>query len=292
MSIVKSFATGLGDTYYIKHGSDNFTIIDCRIDEFREDIIEEIQEESRHKSVVRFISTHPDDDHIRGLARLDDALGLRNFYVVKNRATKPDYTVDFERYRELRDDTDKAFYVQRGCRRRWMNERSDERGSSGINVLWPILSNPDFQNVLTSAEDGGSPNNLSTILKYSLEDGVTMIWLGDLETDHMKTIENEIALPKVDIVFAAHHGRARMPSKWMAQMDPALVVLGEAPPEHLEYYSDRDHIRQNATGDITFECVEGMTHLYVGSDSYTADFLENEYMPDTYGNYIGSVSCG
>lgn len=119
----------------------------------------------------------------------------------------------------------------------------------------------DFQNVLTSAEDGGSPNNLSTILKYSLEDGVTMLWMGDLETDFMKTIEYEIELPYVD---AAHHGRARMPSTWMAQMDPKVVVLGEAPPEHLECYPGRDHIRQNATGDITFDCVEGMTHRWEG----------------------------
>jgi hypothetical protein len=68
-----------------------------------------------------------------------------------------------------------------------------------------------------------------------------MLWLGDLETDFMKTIEDEIELPEVDIVFAAHHGRARMPSKWMAQMDLKVVVLGEALPEHLEYYSNRNH---------------------------------------------------
>ena len=29
MSIVKSFSVGNGDMFYINHGSDNFTIIDC-----------------------------------------------------------------------------------------------------------------------------------------------------------------------------------------------------------------------------------------------------------------------
>jgi hypothetical protein len=290
MSIVKSFATGLGDTYYIRHNSDNFTIIDCRIPDFRGDIIDEIQDESADKSVVRFISTHPDDDHIKGLARLDDALGIRNFYVVANRATKPDYTVDFERYCELRDG-DKAFHLKAHCSRKWMNETDDKRGSSGIDVLWPDLGNPDFQNVQASAEKGGSPNNLSTILKYSLENGVTMLWMGDLETDFMKTIEDEVTLPEVDIVFAAHHGRARMPASWMRQMEPKVVVLGEAPSEHLEYYAGRDHIRQNATGDITFECVRGGTHVYVESDSYEADFLRDEQREDIYGNYIGTLAC-
>jgi glyoxylase-like metal-dependent hydrolase (beta-lactamase superfamily II) len=121
MTLVKSFATGYGDTYYIRHNSDNFTIIDCHIPGDRDDIIEEIEEQSSDKGITRFISSHPDDDHIKGLVRLDDALGLLNFYVVKNKATKPDDTADFDRYCELRD-SDKAFYVKQGCSRRWMND--------------------------------------------------------------------------------------------------------------------------------------------------------------------------
>jgi beta-lactamase superfamily II metal-dependent hydrolase len=288
MTIVKSFATGLGDTYYIRHNSDNFTIIDCHIPVDRDDIINEIEKESRGKGITRFISTHPDDDHIKGLVRLDDALGLLNFYVVENRATKPDYTADFERYCELRD-SDKAFYVKQGCSRRWMNDSSDERGSSGINILWPDLDNPDFKNVLTSAEDGGSPNNLSTIVKYSLNNGVTMLWLGDLETDFMETIEDEIEMPKADVVFAAHHGRARMPDAWIDQMDPKIIVLGEAPREYLEYYDGRDHLRQNTAWDITFENESGRTDVYVGNPDYEVPYLRDEGFSDiAHGYYMGS----
>ena len=288
MTIVKSFATGYGDTYYIRHNSDNFTIIDCHIPVDRDDIIEEIEEESLGKGVTRFISTHPDDDHIKGLVRVDDALGLRNFYVVENQATKPDYTVDFERYCELRE-SDKAFYVRKGCSRRWMNESGNGRHSSGISILWPDVDNPDFKNVLTSAADGGSPNNLSTIIKYSLNDGVTMLWLGDLETDFMETIEDEIELPKADVVFAAHHGRARMPAAWIDQMDPRIIVLGEAPREHLEYYDGRDHLRQNTAWDITFENESGRTDVYVGNPGYEVPYLDDEGFSDTaHGYYMGS----
>lgn len=292
MSRVKSFRTGEGDTYYIRHGSDNFTIIDCRIADDRDDMIEEIQEESRDKGITRFISTHPDDDHLRGLARLDDELGILNFYVVENDATKPDYTVDFERYCELRD-SDKAFYLEKDCTRRWMNKADDERGSSGLNVLWPDLQNSDFQNVLTSAADGGSPNNLSIILKYKLEDGVTMLWLGDLETDFMETIEDEVQLPKVDVVFAAHHGRSRMPAAWIEKMDPKIIVIGEAPKEHLEYYEGRDHIRQNTAWNITFENEGGRSHVFVGNPDYEADFLSDDGLSDSsHGYYLGSFETG
>ena len=37
MSIVKSFSVGYGDMFYIKHGSENFTVIDCYIDDENED---------------------------------------------------------------------------------------------------------------------------------------------------------------------------------------------------------------------------------------------------------------
>ena len=110
MSIVKSFAVGNGDMCYIKHGSDNFTIIDCDLCEDNADeIIAELKEESRGKEIVRFICTHPDEDHFGGIERLDDEMPILNFYVVKNQAIKDEDTVSFQRYCELRD-SDRAFY--------------------------------------------------------------------------------------------------------------------------------------------------------------------------------------
>ena len=68
MILIKSLSVGDGDMYYIRHGSDNFTIIDCCMsDGEHARITEEIREEQKTKSIVRFISTHPDEDHLRGL---------------------------------------------------------------------------------------------------------------------------------------------------------------------------------------------------------------------------------
>ncbi len=81
MSIVKSFSVGDGDMYYIKHNNDSFTMIDCCMSEDAEDeIIEEIKTKSKGKAIIRFISTHPDDDHIRRLDDLDDGMKILNFY--------------------------------------------------------------------------------------------------------------------------------------------------------------------------------------------------------------------
>jgi beta-lactamase superfamily II metal-dependent hydrolase len=293
MSIIKSFSVGDGDMFYIKHNSDNFTIIDCYLsDENKEDIVNEILSESRNKGVTRFISTHPDEDHIRGLTYLDERLGILNFYCVKNEATKDDESPDFIKYCELRD-SDKAFYIKKGCKRKWMNVSDDERGSSGINILWPDTDNTDFKKALDKAKNGESPNNISPIIKYSLEDGVTALWMGDLETDFMEKIKDEVEWPEVDILFAPHHGRdsGKVPKEILDQLNPKIIIVGEAPSEHLNYYQDYNTITQNSAGDIVFECVTNKVHIYVSNDKYKVDFLDKENVSnfDKY-NYIGTLN--
>ena len=91
MSIIKSFSVGDGDMFYIIHGSSNFTIIDCFLDDTnQESIVNEIIDKRKNKDITRFISTHPDKDHIGGLKFLDSKLGILNFYCVENSATKAD----------------------------------------------------------------------------------------------------------------------------------------------------------------------------------------------------------
>ena len=91
MSLVKSFSVGDGDMFYIQHVSDNFSIIDCSLLDDREvEILDEIGVAKKGKGITRFISTHPDQDHLQGLVKLDDRFEILNFYVVKNAATKTD----------------------------------------------------------------------------------------------------------------------------------------------------------------------------------------------------------
>ena len=132
MSIVHSYPVGNGDMFSIRHNSDNCTIIDCSISEDNKDwLLEEIDKQREGKEVTRFISTHPDQDHLMGLVTLDDHIEILNFYVVNNDATKEDETEDFKRYKKLRDGYH-AFYIFMDCKRRWMNQNNEKRGSSGI----------------------------------------------------------------------------------------------------------------------------------------------------------------
>lgn len=292
MSIVKSLSVGNGDMFYIQHGSDNFTVIDCFLcDDNKVEIMDEIISESSDKNITRFISTHPDEDHIKGLKYFNQRKPIVNFYCVNNEATKEDESDDFKKYCELRD-SDKAFHIKKGCSRKWMNQGDDERGSSGINILWPIRTNQHFIDALEVAKDGGSPNNISPIISYSLNDGVKMLWMGDLETEFMENIQDDLTLSKVNILFAPHHGRdsGKVPCDLLETLDPDIVVIGECPSEHLNYYADYNTITQNSAGDIILECTTGKVHIYVSNNNYSVDFLRNEYKSNTYGKYIGTLN--
>jgi beta-lactamase superfamily II metal-dependent hydrolase len=292
LTIIKSLSVGDGDTYYIRHNSNNFSIIDCNLTGDRDDeIITELKAQRRGNDITRFISTHPDQDHFEGIEKLDAELGILNFYVVKNKAKKDEETVSFKHYCKLRDDVDKAFYLFKGCRRKWMNSGDDERSAAGISVLWPDISNAHFKTALNNCNEGKSFNNLSTALRYSLESGATVMWLGDLETQFMKDIEDSIELEETTILFAPHHGRnsGKVPNSWLDKLKPKVIVIGEAPSRHLNYYNGYKTVTQNKAGDITMELVDNKVHIYSSETNYSHEGLANE-KASTFPNYVGTVT--
>lgn len=297
MSIIKSFSVGNGDTFYIEHGSDNFTIIDCNLSEDnKKRIVDEIIDKSSNKDIVRFVSTHPDNDHIRGLEYLNSRKEIVNFYCVENKATKPEETTDFNIYCKLRDST-KAFKLFRGCRRKWMNENGEvdgkDHGSSGLNILWPGILNEHYKKNLQLAADGKAFNNISIVMSYSLENGVKALWMGDLEFAFMELIKDDIQLPAIDILFAPHHGRksGEVPSDLLKKLNPKIIIIGEAPSKDLNYYQGYNTITQNSAGDITFVCEGKSIDIYVSSYSYSVNFLANNYYSNNYGGYyLGTLN--
>jgi len=297
MSIVKSFSVGDGDMFYIKHESSNFSIIDCCLsDENKDAIVDEIKEEMKGKGITRFISTHPDEDHIKRLDYLDDKIGFLNFYCIKNSATKSEETDSFRRYKELRN-SDKAFHIKKDCKRKWLNQSGKHNGvdygNAGINILWPDVNNEDYKAEMKNAAEGKFFNNISCIVNYRLENRVIAIWMGDLETDFMEKIIDEVSLPKTNLLFAPHHGRksGKIPTKWIEAMDPDIIIMGEANSNDSDYasYPDHNKIRQNSAKDITFDCGVAKIHCYSSNPNYSVDFLDNEGA-DSFDYYIGTLN--
>ncbi|WP_303880445.1 hypothetical protein [Desulfovibrio piger] len=290
MNLIKSFSVGNGDMFYIFHQSSNFTIIDCNINEYNRDrIVDELKFLSTNKDITRFISTHPDEDHLHGLKFLNEQMEIPNFYCVKNNAIEDNATEDFKYYCQRRD-SDKAFYVYKDCKRKWMNEDDEINrfGSAEIDFLWPDINNIDFQKELDLAAQGKSFNNLSPIFTCTLKNSATIMWMGDIETSFIEKIKNNISWPSIDILFAPHHGResGKVPPDILKKLSPSIIVIGEGPSEHLTYYNGYNTITQNSAGDILFKCMDYKVQIYT-SKKYTANYLyqENIYEPQ----YIGTL---
>lgn len=288
MSIVKSLSVGNGDMFYIKHGVDSFTTIDCCMtDDNREQIMDEIIQESKDKGITRFISTHPDDDHFQQIEYYNERKPIENFYCVENQATKEKESDSFKKYKEIRDGKN-SFYVYKGCKRKWLNESDDTRGCAGLNFLWPDVDNEDYKKELENVKNGQSPNKISIILQYNC--GAKFLWFGDIETEFINKVKDKIDFERVDVVFAPHHGRnsGKIPSDILDILKPQIIVIGEAKSEDLYYYPGYNTITQNTAGDVIFECVDNKVHVYVGNDTYSVDYLNDERR-STYDNYIGSL---
>lgn len=294
MSIIKSFSVGEGDMFYIEHNSDNFSIIDCCMDNSnKETITSEIKEKSRKKGITRFISSHPDEDHLQGIEYLDEQIGIVNFYCVKNEAVKNEESDDFKYYCSLRDG-EHAYYVSKGCTRKWMNIGDEVRDCAGINFKWPITTNSDYKEALSTAKEGKGFNNISPIFTYSAEKNIVVMWMGDMEHDFQEKIKDQVDWPKVDVLFAPHHGRdsGKVSSDILKKLDPYIIVIGEAPSEYLNYYSSYNTITQNSAGDIVFDCSGDKVHVYVSKNyNYDTSFLDDESAGNSiYGNYLGSFT--
>lgn len=149
------------------------------------------------------------------------------------------------------------------------------------------IINEDYKDALKQAKEGKSPNNISLIVQYNC--GAKFLWMGDIETDFLEKVKDEIDFEEIDVLFAPHHGResGKIPEDILTVLNPKIVVIGEAKSKDLNYYSGYNTITQNSAGDITFDCVDGKVHIYVGSDTYSVDFLNDEKQ-DAYDNYIGS----
>ena len=146
MSTLKSFSFPngdiRGDMFYIKHNSENFTIIDCYLKDGddencrKDEIIQEIVSESRGR-ITRFISTHPDNDHILGLNALDDELSLTNFYAVENDIPADDSDDSLKRYLKLKSEHNYA--IEKGINRAWLNKKTEESPVLFLMSCWSLF---------------------------------------------------------------------------------------------------------------------------------------------------------
>lgn len=305
MSVVKSYSFPVGDIrgdmFYIEHNSDNFTIIDCYLKDGedassrKDEILKEIKRKRDSKTITRFISTHPHNDHFLGIEDLDKQAEIINFYAVANEIPENPNDESQSKYIELRDD--KNYLIKKGLSRKWINESDAVRGGSGINFLWPDINNEEYKKALEDVKDGGNPNAISCVFTYKTENA-TYMWMGDMDSAMQEVFlkSEEINIPPVDVLFHPHHGRksSAPPKTLLEKLNPKIIVIGNAPADDLNYDNPDKTITQNKAGDVIFVNEGNYVHIYTQNVyNEVPKCLKKLWWKtniEEYGNYIGSLT--
>jgi len=186
------------------------------------------------QSIFRFILTHPDLDHLRGLSRLvNSGVQIEHFWDTGNTICKTDFqSADdkadwalYQRIRSSQTDTKllKLFRHQKG--KFWNEDDYGGRGD-GWNILAPT---PDMRDAANAAED---PNAHSYVMHLRVNEFV-MVFGGDATKSMLTNIASTYGSHlKANIYKAAHHGRESGYSlEAVTAMSPGytLVSVGKKP---------------------------------------------------------------
>ncbi len=290
-----------GDCHIIQHSSGRVTMIDiCNGNASRYQVLEKIEAELRRmdsiagdfgmrdtptqplnylsdlgiKNLWRFILTHPDMDHMDGIAALFKAFTIANFWDSGARRPKPEFGIlgrykneDWNRYQSIIKGEIAGLNVLRkrhGALFPYANEPANTH--DGLYIIAP--------NETLIQEASEKCNRASYMILYQSRGGKILI-PGDAEDS---TWEFALSTYSADvqncsILIAPHHGRhSDMDFSFLKTVNPKLVLMGCADSEDLAYdaYNDYPHLTNNQAGNVVAECTQGGIDIYVEN----ADFAE------------------
>lgn len=231
------------------------------------------------KSIMRFVLTHPDMDHMDGLNALLDEIGITNFWDTGVMREPPEFgeqspydEADWDRYLKLRDKKEpNVTSLTRLAGSRFKFANLGEDGKAGGDGLYILAPDSDL---VAAASQGNDINDGSFVLLYRSSGGRVLI-PGDAHDATweyvLKHYESDVA--NCSVVIAPHHGRDSDRSfDFLDIIKPKLTLFGCAPSQHLAYdaWNRRklEFITSNQAGNIVLEIADGAIDVYVENESF------------------------
>lgn len=233
--------------------------------------------------IWRFILSHPDMDHMDGLERLHNELGILNFWDTGFRRTnsKPDFSNGFNRYRKEDWDFYEAVIAEKipdlkvlqklaGDRFDLANMKDNASGGDGLYILAPDKS------LLDDPNECDDINESSYVIQYKSGDG-NFILPGDAHDaswDFVMSNSPDLK-EKCSFLLAPHHGRDSGRSfDFLDFLKPRLSVLGCAPSEYLSYDAWRNRnlefITSTQAGNLVLNIGNGYYDVYIENRAYAS----------------------
>lgn len=296
MATIHILNVGKGDCSIIQHKDKKVTVIDCckacNPGEEKEEnsnpinVLKTILKEK--EQIFRFILTHPDMDHLDGLAVLNKTFGITNFWDIDNNK-EMDFSgdsnsgefdeEDWKCYQALRisKSNPKALHYLEGNATKYF--AYDGNGNKLNDDYLQILS-PTKQMIKGAKSKQASEwNDCSYVILYTVE-GRKILFCGDAEKKVMDYLldKHKQDIKNIDVLIAPHHGRKISDDySYLDVMSPKLVISEEVNDEFVskKVYEDRNIIlltKRNAK-DIILGVIEGRIIVMCADKRYAATYV-------------------
>lgn len=173
----------------------------------------------------RFVLSHPDLDHMRGLARLDREIGFDNFWDTANEKATPDFRSladreDWMCYQAIRNTACCRIFTRAAAAFAFNRDEFGLFGGDGIEILSPTPA------LAQDCNRRQCFNDISIVLRVA-HAGRTFLLAGDAEEAAWDDMVRHYGwLLKSDVLKAAHHGRdSGYHMEAVRHIAPLLAVL-------------------------------------------------------------------
>lgn len=245
-------------------------------------------------SVFRFILTHPDMDHMDGLANFFQTFTPINFWDTNNNKQIDNFNesrydkADWQFYQTLRGTASgtKRLALHSGDEGQFWNRSDvDTPGGSGLHILSPTPA------LVSAANENEDFNDCSYVLLWIVGNKRIVIG-GDSHNASWEHILNthQTSIQHVDLLLAPHHGRdSDRAYDFLNTLRPTLTLFGSAPSEHLGYsaWASRDlEIMTNNQGNcFVVDFPDGNNgHVYCSNENFARAYCRETYNKDTFYN--------
>ena len=243
--------------------------------------------------IFRYIQTHPDMDHMDGLAALRRRFQIYNFWDTKNNKQIEWHAPfeggykkeDWDCYQQLRVSTanPKSLFFEDGACEKYFAK--DEHDNLKQDDYLEILS-PTSQ-LITSANNNGEWNDSSYVILYHIH-GKKVLFCGDAgdrTIAHLLELHSE-AIKNIDVLIAPHHGRdSDKDFGFLDIMKPKITLFGNADSKDMAYqpWIDRKLIKftNNQIGDAVLEVSLNKFAIYVSNKSFVDEFRSKNKFQET-----------
>jgi competence protein ComEC len=183
------------------------------------------------RRIWRFILSHPDLDHMRGIKRLDDEIGFNCFWDTGHNKSTPEFRGDADRedweyYQQLRQGPKMRSFSRGDCHFAFGKDEYGNEGGDNIEILSPTRA------LLMYCDAAQNANEASYALRVS-HAGLSILLTGDMESVAWDSLVRTYGIGlRSNILCASHHGREtgfHLPAIKLIQPAVTIVSVGRKP---------------------------------------------------------------